>query len=203
MGQTGAGRRLALPNGRRVAAPDSGFQFVSSNGVVECYLEWDRGTETAWRVAEKVRRYERLFNKTHYLDRWPINLLFVVPSKRRLRSVQKAMQELVAERPHRFAEMFMEWPTVATTMEELRRSGPLAPIWRSASDGGDARPLADLMPRPDEAARREWALGRQWGDGRFNLRDDLPVWDSDGRLLNPPRPLEDPYDLPAGHREAA
>lgn len=202
-GQTGAGRRLTLQNGRRVVAPDAGFHFVCASGVVECYLEWDRGTETAWRVAEKVRRYGQLLRKMHYTERAPINLLFVVPSERRRRAIEHAVQELVSERPHWYAELFMEWPTVATTVPELLRDGPLSPIWRNVSDGGEARSLAELMPRFGEPARLEWSLGRQWGDGRFDLRGDPPVWDSEGRLLNPPRPLEDPYDLPAGRREAA
>jgi hypothetical protein len=113
------------------------------------------------------------------------------------------VQGLVSERPHRMAELFMEWPTVATTAPELRRDGLLGPIWRNIADEGEPRSLAELMPRFGEPARLEWSLGRQWGDGRFSLRDDPPVWDPEGRLLNPPRPLVDPYDLPAGRREAA
>ena len=202
-GQTGAGRRLEMHNGRRVVAPDAGFEFVCASGVIECYLEWDRGTETAWRLGDKVRRYEQLFRKTHYIERTPINFLFVVPSERRLRSLQQSVQGLVSERPHRMAELLMEWPTVATTAPELRRDGPLGPIWRNIADEGELRSLAELMPRFGEPARLEWSLGRQWGDGRFSLRDDPPVWDPEGRLLNPPRPLVDPYDLPAGRREAA
>jgi hypothetical protein len=126
-----------------------------------------------------------------------------VPSERRLRSLQQSVQGLVSERPHRMAELFMEWPTVATTAPELRRDGPLGPIWRNIADEGEPRSLAELMPRFGEPARLEWSLGRQWGDGRFNLSDGHPVWDSEGCLLNPPRPLVDPYDLPAGRREAA
>ena len=202
-GQTGAGRRLALPSGRRIAAPDAGLELACANGVIECYLEWDRGTETAWRVADKVRRYGLLFHKTHYLDRWPINLLFVVPSERRLRAVTDEVQKLVSDQPHRFAELFMEWPTVITTALELRRDGPLAPIWRNVSDGAESRALAELMPKSLEPARLDWSLGRCWRGGGFNLEGYPPVWDSEGRLLNPPRPLEDPYDLPAGRREAA
>jgi hypothetical protein len=203
-GQTGAGRRLELPNGRRIVAPDAGFDLVCASSVIECYLEWDRGTETAWRVAEKVRRFGRLFQKMHYLDRWPINLLFVVPSEGRLRAVQDEVQKRVSDEPHRFAELFMEWPTVITTAPELRRNGPLAPIWRNVSDGAEPRALPELMPKSLEPARLDWTLGRCWRDSLFSLEGGPPLWDYiEGRPLHLPRPLEDPYDWPAGRREAA
>jgi hypothetical protein len=203
-GQTGAGRRLELLNGRRIVAPDAGFDLASAGSVIECYLEWDRGTETAWRVADKVRRYGLLFQKMHHLDRWPINLLFVVPSEGRLRAVQDEVRKRVSDQPHRFAELFMEWPAVITTAPELRRDGPLAPIWRDVSDGAESRALPELMPKSFEPDRLDWTLGRCWRDSRFSLEGGPPLWDHiEGGPLHPPRPLEDPYDLPAGRREAA
>jgi hypothetical protein len=152
-GQTGAGRRLELPNGRRIVAPDAGFDLVFASSVIECYLEWDRGTETAWRVADKVRRYGLLFQKMHYLDRWPINLLFVVPSERRLRAVQDEVQKRVSNQPHRFAELFMEWPT------SLRRpnSGATVPSRRSGetSPTGPSRGPCQSSCR-DPSSRLGW-----------------------------------------------
>jgi hypothetical protein len=145
-----------------------------------------------------------LFQKMHYLDRWPLNLLFVVPSERRLRAVQDEVQKRVSDQPHRFAELFMEWPTVITTALELRRGGPLAPIWRNVSDGTESRALAQLMPKSLEPARLDWTLGRCWRDSRFSLEGGPALWDyMEGRPLHPPRALEDPYDRPGGRQEAA
>ena len=44
-------------------------------------------------------------------------------------------------------EPSMEWPMVATMAPELRRDGPLGPIWRNSPTTANRAPLQKLMPR--------------------------------------------------------
>jgi len=49
-----AAARLSDPGGSSRPIPDTGFYLETPAGPIECYLEWDRSTETLARLSEKV-----------------------------------------------------------------------------------------------------------------------------------------------------
>jgi hypothetical protein len=145
--------------------PDAGFELVSSAGSIECYLEWDRATETKERLRDKLRAYLSVHEVWEYNDWPPLNLLVVVPTATRLATLEDALAELrdvpkVARFP-----FFTAWGLYAATAEDIARQGPLAPTWYPLTDGGPARALTQLEPR-GAAADPAAALGRRWRHDR-------------------------------------
>jgi hypothetical protein len=74
--------------------PDAGFELVSRAGSIECYLEWDRATETKERLRDKLRAYLSVHEAWDYNDWPPLNLLVVVPTATRLATLEDALAEL-------------------------------------------------------------------------------------------------------------
>jgi Replication-relaxation len=143
--------------------PDGGFFLETAAGPIECYLEWDRGTETLERLTHKLKRYwhaEIHFNP----ERGPVNVLFVVPTERRLRTLAAAVAAEEKRRREKPGNWFTpSWPLWAALTRQLAAQGPLAAIWRSLRDPNQHARLAELAARTQLASidvRR--CLGRRW-----------------------------------------
>ena len=154
--------------------PDAGFLLSTSAGVVDCVLEWDRGTEPGSVLEHKLRRYSKAATYTRQLR----CLLFVVPSQRRARTLPA-----IAGRSE---PMLRDgWPVFVATGPELREFGPLGPIWqplgaeRRAPLRLEALPVSGLEPS-DPAD----ALGRSW-------RKDRPGFWHALSPLGTPAPIEE------------
>jgi hypothetical protein len=136
--------------------PDAGFLLSTSTGVVDCVLEWDRGTEPGSVLERKLRRYSKAATYTRQLR----CLLFVVPSQRRARTL--------ADIAGRSQPMLRDgWPVFVATVPELREFGPLGPIWQPLNDERraplrfEALPVSGLEPRdPVDALGRRWRKDR-------------------------------------------
>jgi hypothetical protein len=174
-----SGPRAAAELLEQRVRPDAGLLLQTAAGAaIECYLEWDRATEPAERLAEKIARYRMAERKLRYHDREPRSVLFVVPSKGRLETLRRA----AAPRRNDDRPALSRWPIVATTVPALRREGPLERIWERI-DGADEqrRSLTELPARSDlAAADSRLALGRRW-------RHNQPgFWERLSPLARPP-----------------
>jgi hypothetical protein len=81
--------------------PDAGFYLETPAGPIECYLEWDRATETQERLAEKLLAYRRAEAELFDEGKSPRCILFVVPGARRLATLRRAYRDFERERAHR------------------------------------------------------------------------------------------------------
>jgi hypothetical protein len=158
---------------RGTLRPDSELLLITPSGAVDVLLEWDRGTETQDRLWEKLRRYRTAEHKVDYEERGPRSVLLVVPGPRRLRTLRDTYAEVDREG---------DWPILATTAVELRRAGPLAPIWQRLDTEQPPSALTALPVRDDlDDVDPGRALGRRW-------RHDQPgFWEQLSPLA---RPLE-------------
>lgn len=150
-------REAAARMGERMRGrvrPDAELILVSPAGPVDLLLEWDRGTETLERLEEKLRRY-RTAERKLYDYPGPRSILFVVPGARRLRALHELAAKLDRD----------GWPILATTAAELRRAGPLAPIWQRHDTDQALCSLVELPPRRNiggSVLDPANALGRRW-----------------------------------------
>jgi hypothetical protein len=134
--------------------PDAELFLLSPAGPVNLLLEWDRGTETLERLAEKLCRY-RTAERKLYDYPGPRSILFVVPGARRLRALHELAANLDRD----------GWPILATTTVELHRAGPLAPIWQRLDTDQARCSLVGLPPRRNiggSVLDPANALGRRW-----------------------------------------
>ncbi|MGH3008978.1 MAG: replication-relaxation family protein [Gaiellaceae bacterium] len=159
-------REAAARMGERMRGtlrPDAELVLVSPAGPVDLLLEWDRGTEILERLEEKLRRY-RTAERKLYDYPGPRSILFVVPGARRLRGLHELAAKVDRD----------GWPILATTAAELRRAGPLAPIWQRLDTDQPPCSLTALPPRRNlggSVLDPANALGRRW-------RHDNPgFWD--------------------------
>ncbi len=143
--------------------PDTGFFLETAGGPIECYLEWDCGTETLARLSEKVGRYRRAQVRSPE-ERGTVNVLFVVPTERR----RSALAEALAaddERCRKAGKGWFRgtWSYAASLQPELAAGGPLASVWYPLSDPAQRTRLAELPVRTDlgpvDLSR---GLGRRW-----------------------------------------
>ena len=170
-------RRAAARLGERVyglVRPDSELLLLTARGPVDLLVEWDRGSETQERLAEKLRRYRLAERKLRHEDPQPRSVLFVVPGPRRLRTLHETAAATL--------EGEGRWPLVAVSASELGRAGALAPLWRRLDRDAPACSLTELPFRTDlDGVDPNLALGRRW-------RHDHPsFWQ---RLSPLGRPLE-------------
>ena len=149
--------------------PDAGFYLETWAGPIECYLEWDRATETQERLAEKLLAY-RLAEAELFEDgERPRSVLLVVPGPRRLETLRRAYQDFAHERERRGSRGSIysldgRWPLIATSASRLRAEGRLAAVWERL-DQKAARPLAmtELPVRGDrQPVGLDRVLGRRW-----------------------------------------
>jgi hypothetical protein len=154
--------RLAEPAQQGRPIPDAGFFLETAAGAVECYLEWDRGTETLARLTHKLRLYWHA--EVHSSERGHMNVLFVVPTERRLRALGDAVAADTERRRQARDNWFTpSWPLLAALTPELTAQGPLARVWRPLADPAQRLQLSELRARtglaPIELAH---CLGRRW-----------------------------------------
>jgi Resolvase, N terminal domain/Replication-relaxation len=150
--------------------PDAGVVLDTAAGAIECWLEWDRGTETQERLEGKLHGYWNAEHHLRLLDQEPRNILFVVPGTGRIETLRRALaheQEDEHERVRRdrwHIPFQASWPMLAATASEIRRQGPLAPVWRSITDHNEPRrALTELPVRRDlGSADPALAPGRRW-----------------------------------------
>ncbi len=155
--------------GRGRLLPDAGLYLETPAGPIECYLEWDRATETQERLAEKLLAYRRAEAELFEEAEQPRCMLFVVHGPRRLGTLRRAYQEFEHERERRGSRGSIysldgRWPLIATSASRLRVEGLLAAVWERL-DRETARPLAlsELPARGDrQPVRLDRVLGRRW-----------------------------------------
>jgi Replication-relaxation len=159
-----AASRLADPSQHGRPIPDGGFFLETGDGPIECYLEWDRGTETLARLTHKLKLYWHA--EVHSSDErgGRVNVLFVVPTERRLHALVDAVAADTERRRHARDNWFTpSWPLLVALTDELAEHGPLGRIWRSLRDPVQRLRLLELTTRtelpPIEPAR---CLGRAW-----------------------------------------
>ncbi len=161
--------------------PDCGFILETPLGVVECWLEWDRGTETAQRLKEKLSSYSTAEHHLQLFSEEPRNILFVVPGPGRIETLRRAHAQLQQEEDERvsrdrWAIRFQpSWPILAAVASELRREGPLGRVWQRIDRDGEPRyALPTLPPRRDlTRSDLELALGRRWHHQRADFWERL------------------------------
>ena len=182
-GSGSAHSRLDTSRLHEAPIPDCGFFLETARGPIECYLEWDRGTETLDRLTDKLSRYwhsEALSNRERL-----VNVLFVVPSERRLQALVDAVAADAKRRRDNPNNWFApRWPLSAALTHELAAQGPLAPVWRSLRDPRQLARLSELPARSELAPiEKEHGLGRQW-------RKDQPrFWQRLSPLGMPAQPV--------------
>ena len=150
--------------------PDAGFYLETRAGPIECYLEWDRATETQRRLTEKLLAYRRAEAELFDEGKQPRCILFVVPGPRRLETLRRAYQDFERERARRGSggsiySLDGRWPLIATSVSRLRAEGHLAAVWERL-DERSAFPLAltELPVRGDiDPVGLDGTLGRRWG----------------------------------------
>jgi hypothetical protein len=149
--------------------PDAGFVLETPAGAVECYLEWDRATETQQRLAEKLLAYRYAEAHLYSVGTEPRCILFVVPGDRRLETLRRAYDDLEREHERRASQGSLRgsdsrWPLLATTASRLQAAGPLTPVWERLDREAAGRPaLTDLPVRGDlKPVGVSRTLGRRW-----------------------------------------
>ena len=133
---------------------DGELILVTPAGAVDLLLEWDRGTETLERLADKLLRYRMAEHKLDYGDTGPRSILFIVPGQRRLQNLRELCLNLGRDG---------SWPILATTAPELDRAGALAQVWQRLDVGKPGCSLRELPARHDlHGLDPALALGRRW-----------------------------------------
>ncbi len=178
-GERDRGARLDSGGPVELVRPDSGLVLDVPAGVIECFLEWDRATETQQRLEEKIERYQlaeaRLHDETQMC-----NVLFVVPGPGRIATLRRAYEALEPKRErHRqdgcLVNLDGRWPMLATTTTVLRDAGPLSRVWESIADPTQPPlalgelPVSQALGRADLAC----ALGRRWHHEQPDFWDRL------------------------------
>jgi len=146
-------------------------------GGAECYLEWDRATETEQRLAEKLLAYRLAEAELFEEGKSPRCILFVVPGPRRLATLRRAYDDFQRERARRASgnsvySLDGSWPLIATSADRLRAEGHLAALWeRLDAKTADQLALTDLPVRGDlKPVGLNRTLGRRW------RKDDPNFW---------------------------
>jgi hypothetical protein len=184
--------------------PDCGFILETRLGVIECWLEWDRGTETAQRLKEKLSSYSSAEHHLQLFSEEPRNILFVVPGPGRTETLRRAYAQLQQEEDERVSRdrwairFHPSWPVLAAVASELGREGPLGRVWQRVDrDGEPLCALAALGPRRDLARNDlELALGRRWRHDRGDFWERLSP-------LGRPLPVDAPDEPHAAEAESA
>ena len=164
-----ATKRLDSNASVELVRPDAGLILDAPAGAIECFLEWDRATETQQRLGEKIERYQlaeaRLHDETQMC-----NVLFVVPGPGRIDTLRRAYVALEPKREWSREQGFGtysldgRWPMLATTTAALQNAGPLGRVWELIADPTQPPlalgelPVSHALGPADLAC----ALGRRW-----------------------------------------
>ncbi|MGA8353475.1 MAG: replication-relaxation family protein [Solirubrobacteraceae bacterium] len=192
-----AAERLANRRDGQLVRPDAGLILNAPAGAVECFLEWDRGTEPQQQLETKIERYRAAESRMHDHTRM-CSVLFVVPGSGRIETLRRAYAALESERERRRQDIHLvsldgRWPMLATTTAALQHLGPLGKAWVSIAD--PYQPACALTELPVSQAlgrgELESALGRRW---RHEARG---FWQRLSPLHNCPRlsPAADLHEL--------
>jgi hypothetical protein len=129
----------ALPGTGRTLpfTPDAYCLWTLDSEEGAFFLEWDRGTESMTRLAEKLARYETYYGLRAYRDHLGEDelrprVLFVVPDERRRRKLSSWLGRRLIKR---------EWPSLPTVLAAIQADAeatPLGAIWYRP---GDDEPL--------------------------------------------------------------
>ncbi len=148
---------------RRLVRPDASLILDVPAGPIECFLEWDRATETQARLTEKIEHYQIAEAKLHD-ETQMCSVLFVVPGRGRIETLRRAHEALEPKRErHRqdssLVNLDGRWPMLATTTTQHRWAGfgsrsPTPPSTRSRST---RCPSAIPWDRPIRRARSDAA----------------------------------------------
>jgi Replication-relaxation len=176
---------------REFVRPDAGFILDTRAGPVDCYLEWDRATEPQDTLMHKLDGYRLGEGKLHWDAIQACNVLFVVPGPGRIATLRRAYEQLEPKRERHRNDPYLvnldgRWPLLAATFSDLRREGPLGPIWQSITDPHEPRRrMTDLPARTDLwETDLGLALGRRWRHERPDFWERLSPL---GRPLEPTR----------------
>jgi Replication-relaxation len=153
---------------RRSVRPDAGIILDVPAGPIECFLEWDRATETQERLQEKIEHYQIAETKLHDATQM-CSVLFVVPGQGRITTLRRAYMALEPKREHHLQDSGLvnldgRWPMLATTTTALHDAGPLSRVWESIANPGQPPvalgelPVSHALGPADPAC----ALGRRW-----------------------------------------
>jgi protein involved in plasmid replication-relaxation len=161
--------------------PDAGFIFDTIRGPVDCYLEWDRGTETQETLMHKLDGYRLAEGKLHFdASRQACNMLFVVPGQGRIATLRRAYEQLEPKRERHRNDPYLvnldgRWPLLAATASDLRRVGPLDPVWQSITDADEPRRRLTELPVRSDLGETDLglALGRRWRHERPDFWERL------------------------------
>jgi hypothetical protein len=152
----------------RLVRPDAGIILDVPAGAIECFLEWDRGTETQERLQEKIERYQLAEAGLHDATQ-VCSVLFVVPGPGRIETLRRAHEALEPKRERHRQDSYLvnldgRWPMLATTPTALDDAGPLGRVWESIADPAQPPvalgelPVSHVLGQTDLAC----ALGRRW-----------------------------------------
>lgn len=148
--------------------PDAGFILDVPAGPIECYLEWDRGTETRSVLMRKLDGYRLAEGRLHDEPQL-CNVLFVAPGRGRIETLRHAYDDFAPKRErHRQSAMLVDldgrWPLLAATVPDLRREGPLGAVWESIVDPREPRRALTELPARSDLGSTDLglALGRRW-----------------------------------------
>ncbi len=153
-------RRVYRERGRDLT-PDGWGRYLTTEGEVMFFVEWDRGTESPQRLGAKVSGYVR-----HFLGRRNADLhhvLFLAPGPAREVAIRKVIDQL---RPSAIQRPICRFWT--TNLDYLHDRGPLGEIWQSV-DGEPTTRLAlrTFAAQPRSARRVEDCVGKPgWWDRR-------------------------------------
>jgi hypothetical protein len=186
-GSRGAHERLDTTGLHEAPIPDCVFFLETSIGPIECYLEWDRGTETLERLTAKLRSYWYTEALTHERV---VNVLLVVPSERRLQALVDAVAaDAKCRREDERNSFTPKWPLWAALTRELATEGPLGRVWRSLRDPTEGARLPELPAQADLLPiERERGLGQQWRKDRTDFWHKLSPLGMPAPSVPSPRP---------------
>lgn len=145
--------------------PDAFVTLERGGWRVRAFIEADRSTEHDAAFTRKILRYIRLYLADDWRARlrtWPLVLTVTTSEERAQRLAELAHATVRAESVTRIAQGFR-----CTSLEQLQRDGPLAPIWHVAGSA-ERWPLCELLDENDGYS--EAAAGRATGDR--GMRDD-------------------------------
>jgi hypothetical protein len=127
---------------QRVPPSDGWGRYVTADGELRIYLEWDRGTERVERLGTTAATYARYFVGRRDADRR--HVLFVLPNEARERETQRVLARALA----RAETGCRVWTANA---ESLGSDGPLGRVWLQAGASAPRGPLNEMpaSARPD------------------------------------------------------
>ena len=143
-----------------IVRPDAYFEWAAGDAAAECFLEYDRGTETLDRLRAKLAGYER-FERERGASAW---VLFAFESARREANARRALADATV-------------PLATSALCDSVGAGGAA--WLPVGTNERLRPEdLSLVPKPPEAeARAAEGRGRGWrfDRSRFDDEEEAPI----------------------------